>query len=228
MQSLRTAINRKRFRRGILIGVILAVALLLIAYGVLGFWQWYQATHDSNPTIPTEVVTVSTASPSETPPTQACLDYKTADTQPRLIEIPSIGASGCVQRVGVDQDNNIAVPTNIHVAGWYVNSPSPGEEGVSLIDGHVLGRYADAIFVKLEDLKANDMVRVQRGDMSWLEFTVVDVARYPVEEVMGHLFQPLDGVKSQLTLITCTGTFDSHSQTYDERVVVRAQLTSAE
>lgn len=224
MQLRIVAKNKKRIHRKIVVIGSLVLASLLMAYGAWNVWQWYEATYGPSPASPTTVVTASTTTPSETPPSQACTDYKTEGTQPRKIEISSIDVLGCIQRVGIDQDNNIAVPNNIHVAGWYVNSPLPGEKGISVIDGHVLGRYNDAIFVKLKELRAGETIRIQRGDMTWLEFAVVDVEQYPVDEVMKHLFEPLSGTDTQLTLITCAGTFDSHQQTYDERVVVRAIL----
>lgn len=202
----------------------MVVALGLLSYGGWGLWQRYSATHAPTPTIPAEVVTRSTDTPEETPP--ACDDsYKVPAHEPRKIEIPSIGVSGCIQKVGVDEKNAIAVPTNIHVAGWYINSPLPGEKGVSVIDGHVLGQYDDAIFAGLKNVKAGDMIRIEFGDSSKKEFLVEDSHSYPVNEVMDHLFSPLEGIDSQLTLITCGGTFDRTSQTYDQRIIVRAKLS---
>lgn len=214
---------KRRHKPAFFIAITL-VAIGLIGYGVWGFWQRHEATHTPNPVISTEVVTYSTDTPDETPPGDNCADYTVADEQPRAIELPSLGVSGCIQRVGVDQNNAIAVPTNIHVAGWFVESPLPGDKGVSILAGHVLGRYNDAIFANLSELQPGDRIRVQFGDMSWREFEAVSSDNYSVEQASVEQYRKLDGSEHQLTLITCGGRFDAEAVTYDERVLVRARL----
>ena len=199
------------------------VVLVCLLYGGWLLWQRYQATHGPNPTIPTEVITHSTDTPDETPPTEACDNYAVAANEPRKIEVPSIGVSGCNQKVGLDQNNAIAVPTNIHLAGWYTGSKVPSQSGVSIIDGHVLGRYNDAIFKDLKNLRENDIIRVQLGDTSWHEFTVISTGTYSVDKTMDEVYKPFEG-ESRLVLITCGGTYDRASSSYNERVVVRSIL----
>ncbi len=210
-------------RKNVLIAVVVVLASGLVAYGLWGLRERYQATHAPTPSIAAETISYSTDEPEETPPN--CDDYRVADHEPRKIEIPSIGVSGCIQKVAVDQKGAIAVPTNIHLAGWYVDSALPGQEGVSVIDGHVSGRYSDAIFTNLKNIKAGDAIRVQLGDGSWQQFKVTDKNSYSLDKMTGRLFDRLNGVNSQLTLITCGGRFDRASQTYDERIIVRAGLS---
>ena len=203
--------------------ITLLFATGLICFGAWGAWQWWQATHNPNPTILNRTITHSTNEPDETKP--HCDDsYQVPANQPRKIEIPNLKKSGCIQRVGIDQNKAMAVPTNIHVAGWYVNSAVPGEQGVSVIDGHVSGRYEqNAIFANIKDLQKGDVIKVQLGNKSWREFSVVSVDSYSVEQTAKEQMKQLDGVERQLTLITCGGNFDTNSQQYDERVVVRAE-----
>lgn len=228
MQFQTKAKNNSSLHRRRVTILVLALLLAMTLIGVIAFelWQRHQATNNPQPRIETSVITNSTDQPDETVPSSACDDYKVSASQPRVIEIPALDVRGCIQRVGIDQHENIAVPTNIHLAGWYTQSVLPGEKGVSLIAGHVLGRYTKAIFADMDTLKPNDTINITKGDGSVLAFEVVDTARYPVDEVMKHLFDPLKGVERQLTLITCGGTYDKAAQTYDERVVVRAKLVS--
>lgn len=203
---------------------LLIIGLGLVGYGAWGLWQRYSATHQQNVTIPSEIVTHSTDTPDETVPKDACDNYQVPATQPRKIEINAINVDGCIQRVGIDQNNAIAVPTNIHLAGWYTSSVLPGDAGNSIIDGHVLGRYDDAIFAHLAKLNQGDIIRIQFGDESWKEFKVVEVKSYTIAQAAVELNKQLDGVSNQLTLITCTGTYISQSKTYDQRAIVRAKL----
>jgi sortase (surface protein transpeptidase) len=127
-------------------------------------------------------------------------------------------------RVGVDQHRAIAVPTNINLAGWYVEGPAPGEPGVSIVDGHVSGVESPGIFARLGDLRAGDPVTIERGDGTVLTFTVVTVDSYPTADTAREQFRALPGVERQLTLITCGGRYDPAIGTHDQRIVVRAEL----
>lgn len=215
--------KHRRYSVTIITIILLVVAVGLISYGVWGLWQRYQVTHKPNVKITAEIITRSTATPEETKP--PCDEsYQVPGGAPRQIEIPSQSIQGCIQRVGTDQNGAIAVPNNVHLAGWYVNSVLPGEPGVSLIDGHVLGRYGDAIFKDLWLVREGDKVRVQLADLSWREFEVIEVLDLSIEETEQKMLEQKEGVAHQLTLITCTGAFDSDTQTYDRRVVVRAEF----
>lgn len=205
--------------------VFLIIAAGLLAYSLSGLWQRHEATNNPRPTAASaQPVTKSTDEPDETPPTANCSNYTTVDAQPQKIEIPSINVSGCIQQVDLDENNAVAVPTNIHLAGWFVRSTPPGGKGVSLIDGHVLGRYNDAIFGRLSTIKPGDDIKIQRRDGTWLNFQVVDIAAYPASDAAKHMLEPLPNIDKQLTLITCTGTYSQETETYDKRTIVRAHL----
>lgn len=210
----------KKRRRTIL---ILVVAGMLISFGGWGLWDRYRTTHNPNPVIPTETLTYSSDKPDETPPKKACENYTVPATEPRKIELPSLGVAGCIQKVGIDQHNAITAPSNLHVAGWYVDSVVPGEKGISIIDGHAAGRYEEGIFTYIKNLRPNDLIRIQFGDNSWREFTVAQVQSHPADKVMQEI-KPLPQTDKQLTLITCSGTYNSKTKTYNERMLVHAAL----
>lgn len=203
--------------------LLVLVGAGLLIFAAYGLWDWSDATRNPNPVIEDVTVTHSVDKPDETKPTQACEDYQVPPSQPRRIEIQSLGVDGCIQKVGIDQNNAIAVPTNIHLAGWYTGSALPGDSGVSIVVGHVLGRYNDAIFDSLGTLKEGDTFRIQFGDMSWKEFEVVSTDDYSIERTATEQFRQLDGVESQLNLVTCGGTWLPDENTYDRRVIVRSK-----
>lgn len=212
-------------RRGVTI-VTIGIGLILVGFGVYGLLNRYLVTHETVTSISSEVVTHSVDEPSESRPDEACRDYVVPPQYPRRIEVSAVGLSGCIQRVGIDQHNAIAVPDNIYLAGWYVNSPLPGEPGVSIIDGHVLGRYNDAIFKDLNRLAAGDIVRIQYGDLSWKSFEVLGVDSYVTAEAMPELLRQVEGVERQVNLITCDGIFNRADQSYDQRLIVRTKLVT--
>lgn len=203
--------------------IVLVAAIGLLLFSGLGFWQRYQATHADVSLTSEETITSSSAEPDETPVSPA-VDYKVAADQPRRILLPSIDSEGFVQRVGVDQHGAVAVPNNIHMVGWFVGNDVPGSAGLSIIDGHVQGKYQAGVFKKLEQLKAGDNFSIEFGDNSRKSFEVVSVTSYPVDGVNEPLFKKRSDIQSQLNLITCGGRYDKQANQYLERVLVISKL----
>lgn len=212
--------------RGRLILAILALAL--IAFGAAGFWRQYAATHNPHPLPPNgQTVIHSTSHPDETPISSGAAYVVPAD-QPRHITLPSIGASGFIQRVGLDQNNAVAVPSNVHLAGWYVAGAKPGEPGVSLIDGHLQGNYQFGIFKNLANLQAGDQFTIEFGDHSKRKFKVLTIKLYTPDDVATAMLARQAGVTSQLNLITCGGSFNPGLGGFDKRVLVTSERISGD
>lgn len=220
------AIQKQRRYLLLISGVVfLLIAAGLLAYSLSGLWQRHEVTtKPQSKIVSAKPITQSTDKPDETPPIAPCSSYSTAVNHPKEIKISSLGISGCIQQVGIDQNEAVAVPTNIHLAGWFTGSVPPGEKGVSLVDGHVLGRYNDAIFGSLKDVSKGDSIEITRRDGKQLRFQVADVATYSEKEAATKMLEQLPEAERQLTLVTCTGSYNQNSKTYDKRVVVRAYL----
>lgn len=216
MKNLATA--RKHWRGISIVGV----ALAFLAVSAWAFFDSYRMTHNPTPVISAAVVTHSSDAPDETPLGDVCDRYQVPGNEPRKIAIPKLGISECVQKVGIDQRNAIAVPTNVHLAGWYSESVRPGEVGVSIMDGHVRGRYRDGIFVRLHELVEGDEIRIEMGDGSLRTFVAAKTSSYSVEAAGAELFKSL--YSTQLNLITCGGAYNEAAQEYPERVIVQARL----
>lgn len=169
------------------------------------------------------IVTNSTDEPAELAPRKSEVEWQGSATQPKYISLPTIHAQGYLQWVGIDQHKAIAVPNNIHMAGWYVDSQPPGEKGLSIIAGHVDGRKMDGIFKDLDKLQSNDEFRVTFGDDSTKTFVVQEVVRVPAAEAASTLFSQEPSIIGQLNLITCGGTFDQKTRSYQDRVIVIAK-----
>jgi hypothetical protein len=124
----------KKLRLGLLLFLIIAV---VIAAGL-----YIRNNNQKSPKI-NEGITYSTNEPNESK--KDADNYKWAGTpnDPKKIVIQKIGVDAYVQKVGVDQDKKIAVPNNVHLAAWFTESVRPGENGLSIIDGHVSGRKTD-------------------------------------------------------------------------------------
>ncbi len=200
--------------------LLLVVGLCFAAYALFSLWNWQVATKGvAEPPDPHQVVAVSSANPDEKPvPSDATPVYP--PDQPKKILIDAIGVDGFIQKVSQDQYGKIGAPENINFAGWFVNSVRPGDAGLSIIDGHVSGRYSPALFAGLNRLQKNDVVTVQFGDDSRQRFEVVEKRELPEAETASYLLKKHTGIERQLNLVTCGGPFDKKLDQYKNRVVV--------
>jgi Sortase domain len=168
------------------------------------------------------------ASPSTAPATTTARAAIPSTTRPLprpsppvAVEIPSIGVSSRLIRLGLHADGTMEVPRDYGVAGWFTGGAMPGEDGPAVISGHVDSRSGPAVFYRLGDLGPGDTVRVLRADGDWLAFRVTGSARYakaefPTEAVFGPVTGPV------LRLVTCGGPFDRSTGHYLDNLVVTA------
>jgi hypothetical protein len=141
---------------------------------------------------------------------------------PVRVELPSIGVSSRLVRLGLAADGSMEVPRDYDLAGWFTGGAMPGEDGPAVIAGHVDSQSGPAVFYRLGDLRPGDPVRVQRADGGWLGFEVTATARYPKERFPTEaVFGPVTG--PVLRLVTCTGAFDRASGHYLDNLVVTAR-----
>lgn len=212
--------SRKNAMR--LAALLLVAAVGAVAAAMLLNPSEEPATNSSD----ADVVTHSTDTPDETRPT-AAYNWKGGPKDPKTISISRIGVNGFIQKVGVDQNRQVAVPNNVFVGGWFVDSVRPGEKGLSIIDGHINGRQQDgAIFQRLPYVTDGDMVTVTFGDDGSKTFEVFATHDLPVKDVPNVLFSQNPSVTNQLNLITCVGRYDKVSQSYDRRFVVYTKLVT--
>ncbi|AKJ15627.1 peptidase C60 sortase A and B [Streptomyces incarnatus] len=143
------------------------------------------------------------------------------------LRIPAIGVDTPVMQLGLAPDGTVQVPpvTAHDRAGWYRNSPTPGQTGPSVILGHVtVGTYGDGVFRHLARLHRGDRIvaRLENGTAAVFavrEVRTVAKADFPVADVYGNVDRP------ELRLITCGGRRTGHG--YLDNVIVFAALTPA-
>lgn len=139
---------------------------------------------------------------------------------PVRVLIPSIGVDAPTVSLAVSEDV-LAGPEQFSDAGWWADGPEPGEAGAAVIAGHVDSYQGPAVFFDLHELTEGDVVTVERGDGSRVDFAVTGSERYakdgiPVDRVFGETLGPT------LRLITCGGEFDRSAKSYVDNLVVYA------
>lgn len=150
--------------------------------------------------------------------------YKYADDEPKSIRIARINVDNAILPIGLDKDNTLLAPEDVHTAGWYNQSSKPGLPGAVLIDGHgsESGTY-DGIFSRLHELEINDLIIISRGDGSLLYYTVAKVEIKLINEVdMAETLKPYGGAEEGLNIISCTGHWIKNHSTLDKRIILFA------
>lgn len=139
---------------------------------------------------------------------------------PTWLRISKINVDAPLVPLGLDKSGELEAPKDYDIPGWYAEGTPPGDTGPAVIAGHVDSLAASAVFRHLADLRAGDVIEVQR-DGIWLRFTVVSTGRYakgafPTAQVYGPT------PDAQLRVITCGGFFDRARNSYRDNVVVFA------
>jgi hypothetical protein len=141
--------------------------------------------------------------------------------RPRHIDIPAIGVSAGVIRLGLEPDGSMQTPDDWGDTGWYEPGNEPGERGPAVITGHVDSTGGPAVFYRLRDLRRGNLIRVRRADGSAVRFRVEGLERwpkatFPTRRVFGRT------PTSTLRLVTCGGSFDASSGHYRDNTIVYA------
>lgn len=144
---------------------------------------------------------------------------------PASFEIPAIGASSELLHLGLRDNGTLEVPPGDpgSPASWYTGSPAPGEQGPSVLLGHVddsLGQ--PGVFADLPSLGEGDEITVAQEDGEVATFVVTKAEQYgkdtfPTLEVYGNTEDP------ELRLITCDG-YNQGTGEYEDNYVVYATL----
>lgn len=207
-----------------------AVASVAVV-AVAGVGMWAALSHSGDNGARASAAVTIQASDTQSPATAGAsggaggtTDAATAIGRPVSIDIPAINVHTTLQQLGLDSAGELVPPTNLTQAGWYTGSPVPGQNGPSVIAGHVDSFQGPAVFFELKLLKPGDTVTVNLSSGQHVVFSVMLVQQYPKDEfptadVYGARPDP------ELRLITCGGGFAAGH--YLDNIVVYANLRTA-
>ena len=158
------------------------------------------------------------------PETIELTEIASPEDYPVRFRVPALGIDTRVQHVGVNAKGNMAVPNNFTDVGWYKYGTPPGFLGSAVIAGHVdNGLSLPGVFKNLSELKIGDDIFVEKEDGSELRFVVTEIQVYPYTLVPRDILFSRTDV-ARLNLITCEGAWVAGERTYDQRLVVYAEL----
>ncbi|GLZ52578.1 hypothetical protein Acsp07_21950 [Actinomycetospora sp. NBRC 106378] len=206
--------------------VLLAVAALLAVVGIaavvvgVALQQRAPVEQDAGalPVPPTTSAAATPTTPAGPPP-----------SPPARIVVGKIGVDSPVASVGLNPDRTMEVPAKgplYDLAAWYRYSVTPGQQGPSVIIGHIdSAENGPSVFFRLGALAPGDTVDVTRADGRVVTFAVyatraVAKDAFPTADVYSGTAGP------ELRLITCSGSFDAAARSYRDNTVVFAREIS--
>lgn len=150
---------------------------------------------------------------------------------PTAITIPAVGVHSVLRPIGLDPDGALAVPQPgpyYNQAAWYTGSPTPGQLGPAIIEGHI-DSAADgpSVFFRLGAAHPGDRIYITRADGHVATFVINAVRRYPKDQFpTATVYGNTD--HAALRLLTCGGSFDQASGHYRDNTVVFAHLIGSQ
>ncbi len=167
-----------------------------------------------------QVAQVPAAAPLPIAPAQV-------DAAPAVaIHVPRLGIDQSLIQLHVQLDRTLSVPESFSDIGWWSEGPQPGAPGAVIVGAHVSSRKGPGVFFKLRDVRAGDLVSVDRSDGTTAVFQVRGKASYPRDDYPDDIVYRTAG-KASIHLITCDGAFDPSIGHHRENLVVFADLVSS-
>ena len=146
---------------------------------------------------------------------------------PRRLIVPSLGISTSVGPLGLQSDHQVQVPTSVHTVGWFRLGPTPGQIGSSVILGHVDSYLGPGVFFNIKRLGVGALIEVVLDDGDTVRFRVLEVVQYAKSHFPDALVYGTSGARL-LNLVTCGGTFDHTTGSYESNIVVFSRLVGVD
>jgi sortase (surface protein transpeptidase) len=142
---------------------------------------------------------------------------------PVRVRIPSLGVDAAVGPVGKAEDGTVEVPTRWEDVGWFDEGARPGEDGPTVLLGHVDSKAGPAVFARLPLAPPGTVVEVVGDGGEVTRWRVERTEQHPKTQFPTEAVY-LPALRPELRLVTCGGEFDRSTGHYRDNVVVYASL----
>jgi hypothetical protein len=161
----------------------------------------------------------------EVPTTQPVPVLAAMIISPVRIEVPRLKAVAPIVSVSTLPNNELDVPLNPKVVGWWDGGAKPGAaKGTAILDGHINYAGVRGVLADIGTLNPGDTIYVyglHDGKQTKVTFSITGVRTYnkqvlPYKEIFDQ--------KSigRLAIVTCGGPFDASTGNYRDNIVAFA------
>ena len=162
-----------------------------------------------------------TPAPTETPTPTPVPPTATPEPPANRFVIPSVGIRAVVETQGLDANMVMENPEDPFQVAWYDFTAKPGTPGNTVFAGHVDHiRVGRAVFWNLRDVQVGDIMEYHSIDGPIYRYRVTRITTQNASTPANDFVAPT--AVETMTVITCTGSFDRDSRSYDQRLIVQA------
>lgn len=211
-------------RPSVALRLLMAGAVVLAVAGTtaVGLMTRGHTLHDGQAQATAESGTTSTASASSTLRARGPVMAKST---PVSLRIPRLGVRSPLVSLSLRPDGTIGLPpaSQVSSAGWYENSPTPGQLGPSILLGYAVASPGERpVFGRLDRLRRGNVIQVNRADGTAAIFRVSRVGRYPVTRFpTDEVYSNTDYAALRLITVRLPGSTPAPR---DRNIVVYANL----
>lgn len=139
------------------------------------------------------------------------------------VELPTMGRTQPIVRVGIDKDRKMVVPRNARDVAWLDQGPIPGRTKNVVLAGHINYGGERGAFEGIGRMKKREDIYLVLKNGKKMHFKVAWVCTFPRDTK--HAAQIMGNTDvTSVTLVSCGGTYNSSAGTHDKRIVVRGEL----
>ena len=162
-----------------------------------------------------------TPAPTETPTPTPVPPTPTPEPPANRFVIPSVGIRAVVETKGLDANMVMKNPEDPFQVAWYDFTARPGTPGNTVFAGHVDHiRVGRAVFWNLRNVQIGDVMEYHSIDGQLYRYRVTRITTQPASAPANDFVAPTE--VETMTVITCTGSFDRSSRSYNKRLIVQA------
>lgn len=165
-----------------------------------------------------------TATPSPEPTSTPDPYARQSEAGEWTIEIPRIDLVAPIITVGWESDGAIGAPDDPDVVGWFKGGAYPGDAGNAILDGHRdwWDGPRPAIFWDLDKVASGARIFIYDDGDTHI-YQVFRNVTYPYDDpdALATIEQTDEPI---ITLITCSGVYDSVTGNYGHRTILQARL----
>jgi LPXTG-site transpeptidase (sortase) family protein len=180
------------------------------------------STPRATPTRPSlGLVPSPTPAPTQTPTPTPIPPTPTPEPPANRFVIPTVGIRAVVETQGLDANLVMEEPDDPFQVAWYDFTAKPGTPGNAVFAGHVDHiRVGRAVFWNLRNVKIGDVMEYHSIDGQIYRYRVARITTQPASAPANDFVAPT--AVETMTVITCTGSFDRNSLSYNQRLIVQA------
>lgn len=215
--------GRQRF---IVLLVLAVVAVLFLGSALTGIGQDQADSPGAGPNRSNPASASPT--PSKTPSPKATPSpLSLTASKPKSVKIPTMKVDTSLDSLGKKKSKYVSLPKKPAKPGWYAQSATPGELGISTMIGYIRkSEKVPGVFQHLKKLDKGDHITVTREDGSDAVFAVDKIKSYTEKNFDSDEVYGQSKPKAELRLITCGGTLKPNDP--PGNVVVFAHLIKSD